>query len=673
MRKILKLILIVVFYSTVKPLVAQNKYALLVAVNDYYEKPNVKSSHSLKGCVNDAVSVRSLLLNRFGFKSADIQTLFNIEATRNKLISELSTILKNCKEGDAVIFYYSGHGVWMKNLGAENDPVKSGMSQAIVMSDLYAEKWGCLIRDAILKKIFNLFVEKHVKLTAIFDCCFSGQLSMQSYREYAPPFTPEPPAKKKSLILDSITYRQKLITPPGCPPGPLYMFEVPDTDGDNIPDCADHEPDTSPAAFPVDSLGIGGYPEQGFLANDPSLDSFKVLTDTVKVTNKDTSARSMVLTGVLTITDREKIARPSETKESGFLAMSAASEQEEGLEIVDEGGQHHGAFTKALLAVYKKNPANLPVEQLLKKVSEQIRKQAYVQTPTYQLDKSRNKGNLTGVAGNLNNIIRANCTGYNNGIVTIDKGSNDGIAKGNILTNVNIPGNVTITVQKVWPDAATATATGKNVAAVRKGHVFQLSDNYTISNPLIKVYIPRSNMSTGSFNSFFARNISPLVNHPNYRAYNSITNNTRTQNIFYDGVNTKKTNAGNLHVFRNAHPFYVFLPLPTPFTDVYTAVLEKDQNIRIVGSPAEANYILYLNYTKPRLGKKGQFVFTFHPPRLKDHNDVDAPTFYSNNVKMTSLSLRGKSQKLLIENIKKQIVVLLRGEANNWLNEYEKR
>lgn len=153
---------------------AQNKYALVVGINDYYSQPNVKSIHSLKGCVNDALSIKSLLTNRFAFDPKNINTLLNQQATQKNLLEAFAAIIAKSKAGDAVVFYYSGHGTFIDNSAINSDPIKKGYNQALVMSDLFAKDYDCLVRDNTLKKLFNQLIAKKVIVTSLFDCCFSG-------------------------------------------------------------------------------------------------------------------------------------------------------------------------------------------------------------------------------------------------------------------------------------------------------------------------------------------------------------------------------------------------------------------------------------------------------------------------------------------------------------------
>lgn len=672
MCKVLKFTLIVVFYSIITNVSAQNKYALLVAVNNYYEKPGVRSSRSLRGCVNDAISVKSLLVNRFGFNPSNVSTLYDKEAIRNNVMGEMAGIFRKCKPGDAVVFYFSGHGIWMNNLGNTNDPVKDGLSQAIVMNDLYAPRWGFLIRDAILKKIFNQFVDNNIKVTAVFDCCYSGNLAMIPFlSEETEPYTPEAEESEKSLNIDAIRYNPEVLTPKGCSlDSSSAVEEVPDIDVDGVPDCADYEVNTHPACFPVDTRGIGDCKLSDFFYIDTPLDSFHLAINKAEADGADTTSKFHALKDILTITDREVITRPSEKQGSGFLSMSAASDKQKALDITDETGIKHGAFTKALLTIYKNNSAELSVDKLLKKLTAQLKKQNYNQTPTFHLDSSsRYKGNMLGIPPReFNNSITAKCTGINGGIITIDKGSNDGIAKGNILTNVSISGNITIQVSGVSAENATGTISNKKALLIKQGHLFKVTDNYTISNPLVKVYIPRSNLSLTSFNSFFKKNIHQWIKHENYRDYNNYSNLWITSNIFYKDANSIDTNLANASI-----PFYVFLPIPAQIADLYKETLGKDQNVEITNAPDKADYILYMNYSKESKKQKEGFILTFHPPINADFNPELHETFYSNNVQLPGQSLNSQSLIRLSDRIKKQSREVLRGHVKNWLNEYEKR
>src|SRR5690348_4002022 len=71
---------------------AQQKYALLVGINKYYEKPGKLHPSSLQGCVNDAVLLKNTLLQNFGLEQNNVQTIFDEKATKESVINGLSAI-----------------------------------------------------------------------------------------------------------------------------------------------------------------------------------------------------------------------------------------------------------------------------------------------------------------------------------------------------------------------------------------------------------------------------------------------------------------------------------------------------------------------------------------------------------------------------------------------------
>ncbi len=176
MHKVLNfcLITLLLFSGTLK---AQNKYALVVGINKYFDAPGKLNAHSLRGSVNDGLSIQRMLQNRYGFSATNIETLFDEKATKTNMLYKVRSILLKCKPGDVFVFYYSGHGIWMKNAENNRDTIKHGQSQAIVLSDLYSEGRSFLFSDEQIKEVLNKFIDRQVITTAIFDCCYSENMA----------------------------------------------------------------------------------------------------------------------------------------------------------------------------------------------------------------------------------------------------------------------------------------------------------------------------------------------------------------------------------------------------------------------------------------------------------------------------------------------------------------
>ncbi len=163
--------------------------ALIIGINEY--KPSLneamaesrRSWSNLDGCVNDATAIKDLVVSKYAFKSENITTLFNAEASRARIISELQKLVDNAKKGDVVFIYYAGHGSQMKNsLSSEADK----KDETIVPADAW-KKGVSDIRDKELAKYFNLLLDKGVLLTVIMDSCHSGSGSRGQNFLYEPP------------------------------------------------------------------------------------------------------------------------------------------------------------------------------------------------------------------------------------------------------------------------------------------------------------------------------------------------------------------------------------------------------------------------------------------------------------------------------------------------------
>ena len=154
---------------------AQNSRALIIGI-DIYKPASEKALNpsrsiwrNLGGCVNDAGAMRDLVISRYGFPEANIKTLLNQEAARERIINELKHLISISQKGDIVLIYYAGHGSQMTNsLSKEQDK----KDETIVPADAY--KGARDIRDKELAGYFNELLDKGVVLTVIFDSCHSG-------------------------------------------------------------------------------------------------------------------------------------------------------------------------------------------------------------------------------------------------------------------------------------------------------------------------------------------------------------------------------------------------------------------------------------------------------------------------------------------------------------------
>jgi len=140
--------------------------ALLVGINKYYT-----SGNDLKGCVNDVENMKEFLLNHCGFSLMQIKTLTDKQATESNIIKSLKQMVEQAKQGDHLIFHFSGHGSQVPDNGFFSQEEADGLDEVLCPYDF--DFGGIFIRDDKLRKIVDE-LNPEATLDVILDCCHSG-------------------------------------------------------------------------------------------------------------------------------------------------------------------------------------------------------------------------------------------------------------------------------------------------------------------------------------------------------------------------------------------------------------------------------------------------------------------------------------------------------------------
>jgi metacaspase-1 len=85
----------------------QKRLATLVGCN------YAGTRYELRGCINDALAMRDLLVSRFGFAPADVAVLTDdagVVPTGANIKRALGDMVARAAPGDVLFFHYSGHG-----------------------------------------------------------------------------------------------------------------------------------------------------------------------------------------------------------------------------------------------------------------------------------------------------------------------------------------------------------------------------------------------------------------------------------------------------------------------------------------------------------------------------------------------------------------------------------
>lgn len=622
MKKVIQFLFFFSFFMFSVQIFAQKKYALVIGINRYYDKPGVLHGSVLRGCVNDANAIKGMLIKRFGYQAQDITILTDEAASRKAVDNAVNAILQKIKAGDAFVFYFSGHGVWMDNINQNKleQRLKMGMNQALVLSDLYADNLGCLYRDANVKRMFNRFVDKKVIATGIFDCCFSGQIAqLEEISMHNPYQVLTPVFSKKSMAFDEIfnSFRQN-----------------------------------------NDSL---------LRTQNPDWDSFfsKMVPDSVGDETKGFNLRDNLI-----ISDPTFVVRPSERPHSRFLSLAGTNEYQKGEEMKVADGSYHGVFTKALLQTVDENPSDIPLKILFDKITSLIKQKGFQQTPVRFQDPVRLSLNLTGITpkGFSDRIKTRYITSKNNFFI-LDAGKTDGLATGNILSLKGDEKSVQLQIVAIGPHDATTRIIKGSPLEMKKGDQFILTNNYSKTEPLITLSLRLQLIAKSAYEKNMNERIIPLAQRDKYRSYTNWNLNEAAHCIFLNKATFDVNNITGKRILRDANSdsaFFMFLPLPEYILISFKQKLMKNGNYRLVDDPAKAQLTLYLNYVKEG---NGGYVFTWAPPILKKW---DSPLFYVNHIRIPKLPVTSGEITSLANKLYEMTNELSGQYTGVWINDHTK-
>ncbi len=178
---------------------AKNR-ALLIGVGTY---ANLSADLFLKGPQNDVQLIKHLLQAKMGYQPDDIKILSDKGATKQAIEDAFrSWLIEGTSEGDKVYFYFSGHGIQVRDLdGDESDQT----DEALAPYDLKIGEDDFLnaITDDEIAKLLNDLKGRAV--TVVVDACHSGTITRSLTRR-------QPPAGARYLVHQN----QKIKNPPAA-------------------------------------------------------------------------------------------------------------------------------------------------------------------------------------------------------------------------------------------------------------------------------------------------------------------------------------------------------------------------------------------------------------------------------------------------------------------------
>lgn len=148
---------------------SQSGYAVLIGISDYGP---LCGYGDLTYCHKDALDMRDMLVEDYGWKSSQIRVLLNESATEANIIEGIEWLEENCmKPKSTAIFYFSGHGdFWPDHMAVPNDD--EVLDRAIIPYDGNTGTMEHEMFDDDLQLYFSDFDKG--KLVLILDSCYSG-------------------------------------------------------------------------------------------------------------------------------------------------------------------------------------------------------------------------------------------------------------------------------------------------------------------------------------------------------------------------------------------------------------------------------------------------------------------------------------------------------------------
>lgn len=143
------------------------KRALLIGIN--YRNSNAQ----LNGCINDIKNIREILINNCNYNIDNIKVLTEDESTlptRSNIEMYMNWLITDCKPGDTLVLYYSGHGAYINDTSKDET---DGKDEVIIPLDY--ESRGVITDDWIFNNVISR-ISDGVNMWGFMDCCHSGTL-----------------------------------------------------------------------------------------------------------------------------------------------------------------------------------------------------------------------------------------------------------------------------------------------------------------------------------------------------------------------------------------------------------------------------------------------------------------------------------------------------------------
>ena len=153
-----------------------DSWAFIIGINKY------QNVDPLTYAVDDAVAVKEMLIDKYGFKEGNIKLITDEEATKDNILKGFSDILTQAKEKDRVIVFYAGHG--------ETYKLPSGGDKGYLIP-VDGDLDNLFLSSIAMKQIYEIADMSYAKhILYLVDACYGG-LTLAATRGLKKDTTPE--------------------------------------------------------------------------------------------------------------------------------------------------------------------------------------------------------------------------------------------------------------------------------------------------------------------------------------------------------------------------------------------------------------------------------------------------------------------------------------------------
>lgn len=136
----------------------EEHFALIIGIDEYENLGN------LEYAVNDAMAIKDVLINKFGYKEENIKLLINGDATHDNIMDKYYELVNDTATNDSVIVFFAGHGSTYPSLQGNKGYLIPCDGTETKMNSLIS--WNDFIGGSDIIKAKHIFY--------IMDACYSG-------------------------------------------------------------------------------------------------------------------------------------------------------------------------------------------------------------------------------------------------------------------------------------------------------------------------------------------------------------------------------------------------------------------------------------------------------------------------------------------------------------------